>query len=126
MEAERLRRIENAIKSITKSAQNKKSITNQSIANHNVTTNSATSDSAKISNNVTSKPNALEQSKKFQVETKDMVITFCFLLFNFSSPIQITNNKNYRNIRISLEELLRSIKINTKNWIRNQSIRETF
>ena len=79
LEAERLRRVENAIKSMTKSAQNKKSITN-----HNVTTNSATSDSAKICNNATSKPNALEQSKKLQMETKDIVIIFCFYMsFNF-------------------------------------------
>ncbi|KAF3427800.1 hypothetical protein E2986_02125 [Frieseomelitta varia] len=71
LEAERLRRVENAIKSMTKSAQNKKSITSESITNHNVTTNSATSD-AKICNNATSKPNALEQSKKLQMETKDI------------------------------------------------------
>ncbi|KAK1128703.1 hypothetical protein K0M31_019855 [Melipona bicolor] len=72
LEAERLRRVENAIKSMTKSAQNKKSITSESITNNNVTTNSTTSNSAKICNNATSKPNALEQSKKLQMETKDI------------------------------------------------------
>lgn len=81
LEAERLRRIENAIKSMTKSAQNKKSITSENISNHNVTTtNSATSDSAKICNNATSKPNALKQSKKLQIETKDIVIIFYFYM----------------------------------------------
>lgn len=84
LEAERLRRVENAIKSMTKSAQNKKSITSESITDHNVTTNSATSNSAKICNNAISKPNALEQSKKLQMETEDIVIIFCFYIsFNF-------------------------------------------
>lgn len=76
LEAERLRRAENAIKN-TRSIQSK----NEGITNHNVITNSTSDPVAKICNNTASKTNVIEQSKNLQTKTTETVITF-YISFN--------------------------------------------
>lgn len=77
LEAERLRRAENAIKNTTRSIQSK----NEGITNHNVITNSTSDPVAKICNNAASKTNVIEQSKNLQTKTTETVITF-YVSFN--------------------------------------------
>lgn len=75
LEAERLRRAENAIKN-TRSIQSK----NEKITNHNVITNSTSDPVTKICNNAASKTNVIEQSKNLQAKTTETVITFYVFL----------------------------------------------
>ncbi|XP_060811233.1 chromosome transmission fidelity protein 18 homolog isoform X1 [Bombus pascuorum] len=67
LEAERLRRAENAIKNTTRSIQSK----NETITNHNVITNSTSDPVAKICNNAASKTNVMQQSKDLQTKTTE-------------------------------------------------------
>lgn len=76
LEAERLRRAENALKN-TRSIQSK----NETITNHDVITNSTSDPVAKICNNAASKTNVIEQSKNLQTKTTETVITF-YVSFN--------------------------------------------